>query len=149
MSLHINDLCALHHLNRDKSFASALMHPCGSALHFRGATFVSISYMHRPCWTCRAVSQTQASSLLRLWERDVMLGTLDDLWLQYLLETQRLQRAVNLRCSPVLLATATECREQAVFADAFLVMPGFLALPTWSQAIMQCAESCLLQRLHL
>ena len=39
----------------------------------------------------------QAESLVRLWERYVMLTTLDDLWLQYLLETQRLQRAVNLR----------------------------------------------------
>ncbi len=57
-----------------------------------------------PGWHCRALSQAQADSLLRMWERDVMLGTLDDLWLQYLLETQRLQRAVNLRCAAVIEA---------------------------------------------
>ena len=55
----------------------------------------------RTMLACRAISQVQADSLLRLWERDVMLGTLDDLWLQYLLETQRLQRAVNLRCGAI------------------------------------------------
>ena len=58
-----------------------------------------------PVWACRAISQAQAGSLLRMWERDVMLGTLDDLWLQYLLETQRLQRAVNLRCNLRFLAS--------------------------------------------
>ena len=45
----------------------------------------------------RSTTSAHGDALLRNWERDVMLSTLDDLWLQYLLETQRLQRAVNLR----------------------------------------------------
>lgn len=47
--------------------------------------------MHRT----RAADEAEAS--VRIWERELLLEILDDLWLQYLEELKELKNTVNIR----------------------------------------------------